>query len=48
MWFNLARSIGGKDTKIQTDKLNKVLSKLQVQEVFKLYKICINQSYQNC
>ena len=48
MWFNLASSNGDNDAKIEINKLNKVLSKLELKKALKLYENCMNKNYQNC
>ena len=48
MWFNLASSNGDNDAKIEIDKLNKVLSKSELQKALKLYENCMNKNYHNC
>ena len=48
MWFKLASSNGDNDAKIEINKLNKVLSKLELKKALKLYENCMNKNYQNC
>ena len=38
----------GFDAKIEIDKLNKVLSKLELKKALKLYENCMNKNYENC